>query len=199
MRSFFYNLDKTILDSQINHNTKLRDFCYEVRDFVLEGKFSNYKNLKVILDYWGHPDNYVSKMTGMKEGTVRQARRNISNDLYELFGYDFFEVIGIGDSRALKEGNYRLYLARMGYDSSNFLYREMIADIRTKGEVVDDIDISTCTSEIRFLVNHSKQTISRELDNLDKTKLIYLIRMLDNETGSPLNIRNLIKCFEKGV
>lgn len=197
MRSFFYMLDKTIEQSQINHNKKLEDFCYDVRDYINKGTFTKYKKVKTILGYWGQPDYYVAEKTGMKDGAVRQARRNLSNELYELFGYDFFNIIIIGDDEALKEGGYRLYLAKMGYSSGNFLYREMISDIRNRGSIDDDIDISSCALEIQFLVRHSKQSIEEELSMLDKEKLIYLIRMLDNEVGSPLSIRNLIKCFEK--
>ena len=199
MRSFFYNLDKVLLDSQTNHNRRLTDFCHEVKGYVLEGSFSNYKKVKTILGYWGQPDYYVSDRTGIKEGTVRQARRNLSNELYELFGYDFFEVISIGDDKALREGEYRLYLAKMGYDSNNFLYRDLVSSIRMKGRVLDDIDVSTCKAEIQFLVRHAKQSVEREMESLNNDKLLYLIRMLDNEVDTPVNIRNLIKCFEKGV
>ena len=51
--------------------------------------------------------------------------------------------------------------------------------------------------EIQFLLKHSKNTIEKELSMLDKNKLAYLIRMLNNESGSISNIHNLVRCFEK--
>ena len=197
MRSFFYSLDKTIEDAKVKGNTELCEFCNDVRSFVLEGTFTGYKKVKTLLDYWGEPDNYVAKMTGMKEGTVRQARRSLSNELYELFGYDFFEVIFSGSETAISEGRNRLYIAKMGFSADSFLYREFINDIISKGELRNDIDISTCMLEIQFLVKYSKQSINRELEFLDVNKLVYLIRMLNNEVGLPSNIRSLIKYFEK--
>ena len=192
-------MDNAISDAQENSNTDLRSLCYDVKDFVLEGTFTNYKKVKMLLSYWGYPDNYVSKMTGMKEGTVRVARRNLSNELYELFGYDFFEVISIGDKRAISDGKARLDLVRKGFSADNFLYRDLIMQICSQSEVDDDIDVKDCAPEIRFLVYHSKQNIGRELARLNMNKLAYLIRMLNNETGTLLNIHNLIKCFEKEI
>lgn len=199
MRSFFYNLDKLDYECDLNHNKDLKNFCAEVREFIKRGSFTGYKKANILLMHWGSPDCTVSKLTGIKESTVRQGRRKMSNDLYELFGYDFFEIVGVGDAKAIREGKYRLDLARMGFDSNNFLYHELKLAIQSDASVVDDIDISTCKAEIHFLVKHSKQSISRELACLDKNKLLYLIRMLNNETGSSMNIRNLIRCFEEGV
>ena len=198
MRSFFYNLDRMMLESQ-DDNKMLYDFCVEVKNFIMKGTFTGYKKVDTVLAYWGHQDSFVSEMTGMKEGTVRQARRNMSNELYELFGYDFFEVVSAGDSKAIKEGSYRLYLAEKGYKSDNFLYRELITQIKAGEESDEAIDVSTCASEIQFLVRHSKQSIEREMSMLDINKLSYLVKMLDNEVDTPLNIRYLIKCFEKEI
>lgn len=199
MRSFFYKLDTLSYDAVSSENKQLQNLCYDVKDFILEGTFTRYKKVKTILSYWGHPDNYVTKMTNMKESTVRVARRNLSNELYELFGYDFFEVVRDGDDKSISEGRARLSLAKRGFHSENFLYRELIDTVRSKALVEDDINITSCANEIQFLLRHSKQNIEKELSHLDLGKLLYLIRMLDNETGSITNIYNLIKCFEREV
>lgn len=197
MRSFFYNLDKTISDAEVNRKYDLRDFCYEVRGFVLEGTFTKYKKVKTIMGYWSYPDTYVSKMTGMAESTVRVTRRNLSEELYGLFGYDFFQVISIGDEKAITEGKGRLLLARRGYNASEYLSQDLILAISSKSKIDDTIDVKSCASEIQFLVRHSKQTIEEEISHLDVNKLGYLIRMLNNETGSLTDIQKLIKCFDK--
>lgn len=197
MRSFFYNLDSVISDSQNTHNKELYSLCYDVKQFVMEGTFTNYKKVKTILGYWGEPDSYVSKMTGMKEGTVRVTRRNLSNELYEIFGYDFFNIISVGDSKAISDGRYRLDLASKNISANKYLYQEFINTV-TNGSVLDDsIDIKSCAMEIQFLIKHSRNSIEKELEMLDKDKLAFLIRMLNNESGSITNIYNLVRCFEK--
>lgn len=197
MRSFFYNLDKVLSMSQSSRNKELYSLCYDVKQFVMEGTFTNYKKVKLLLSYWGETDSYTSSMTGMKEGTVRVTRRNLSNELYELFGYDFFNVILIGDKKAITEGRYRLGLASKNISADKYLYRELISDINFNSEYDDNIDIKSCALEIQFLLKHSKNTIEKELSMLDKNKLAYLIRMLNNESGSISNIHNLVRCFEK--
>lgn len=197
MRSFFYNLDKVLSDAYSNHNDELYNLCYDVKQFVLEGSFTRYKKVKLLLGYWGETDKYTASMTGMKEGTIRVTRRNLSNELYELFGYDFFNVISIGDKKAISDGRYRLGLVRKDISADKFLYREFINEATFGSKRNDDIDIKSCGMEIQFLVKHSKNSIKKELEMLDKDKLAYLIRMLDNESGSILNIHNLVRCFEK--
>lgn len=197
MRSFFYNLDKTMSDARINRNNELYKLCDDVKQYVLEGSFTNYKKVKMLLSYWGEPDSFVTSMTGMKEGTVRVTRRNLSNELYELFGYDFFNAIAIGDKKAISEGVYRLGLVKKDISADKFLYREFINDIFRGSEYNDDIDIKSCAMEIQFLLKHSKSSIEKELELLDKDKLAYLIRMLNNESGSISNIHKLVRCFEK--
>lgn len=197
MRSFFYRLDSMTSDAQTSRNLMLQELCYDIKNYVMSGDFTDYKKVKTILNFWGYPDNYVTKMTGMKEATVRVARRNLSNELYEQFGYDFFEVVGIGDEKAIAEGRARLNLVRKGFSADRYLSFDLIQNICSKAEMVDDVDITSCAFEIQFLVRHSKQSLERELAMLDVNKLAYLIRLLNNETGSLSTIHKLVKCFEK--
>lgn len=184
-------------DAYQNKNFDLQNLCYDIKGFVMTGSFTNYKKVKVLLNYWGYPDNYVSKMTGMKEPTVRVARRNLSNELYELLGYDFFEVVGIGDKKAIEEGRERLNLAKKGFSADSFLSHDLIQSICSRAKIIDDVDITSCGFEIQFLVRHSKQSLEKEMSMLDIDKLAYLIRLLNNETGSLSTIHKLVKCFEK--
>lgn len=197
MRSFFYNLDKTIEYAQVENNKELYKFCYEVKNFIIGGSFTRYKKVSTLMSYWGEPDSFVAKMTGMKESTIRVTRRNLSNELYEQFGYDFFSLVQIGDKNSIKEGTYRFDLAKKEISSGNFLYRELIDQISRGVFIEEAIDIKSCALEIQFLVRHSKKAIEKEIEMLDKNKLAYLIKMLDNEVDTHSNIYNLVKCFER--
>lgn len=197
MRSFFYSLDKAIEDSSNSKNFELRNFYYDVKTYVMQGNFTRYKKVKELLKYWGQTDSYVSKVTGMKEGTVRVTRRNLSNELYEKLGYDFFTVTSDGSSNALKEGMFRLSLAKKEISSDKYLYNELIDEINRNSEPRSDIDITSCTSEIQFLYRHSRRNIEKEMSMLDKEKLAYIIKMLDNEEDTFSNIYNLVKLMER--
>lgn len=197
MRSFFYCLDRVSSDAYNSSNKELCELCYDIKQFVLGGTFTRYKKAGLLLSYWGETDRYVSSMTGMKESTVRVTRRNLSNALYELFGYDLFTVIAVGDRRAIAEGRNRLKLVSRDISADSFLYREFIDSIIRGTSCSSDVDIRSCASEIQFLVRHSRNTIAREIALLDRNKLAYLIRMLNNEEGSVSSISNLVKCFEK--
>lgn len=197
MRSFFYNLDKAIDESNYLKNYELRNFYYDVRDFILKGTFTRYKKVNQILDYWGESDSYVSKMTGMKESTVRVTRRNLSKELYELFGYDFFNLVSQGTDEAIEKGRVRLSLADKNICADTFIYREIIDTIKRKSTGNENIDIDSCIFEIQFLMKHSKGTVEKEMSMLDMDKLAYIIKMLDNEVDTFPNIIKLVQQFER--
>lgn len=197
MRSFFYNLDKTMSDAKDNGDKNLYRLCCDVKSFVCEGTFTNYKKAKTLMRYWGDSNSYVSKMTGLKESSIKATRRDLSVQLYELFGYDFFTVISKGNIEAVKEGLYRLSLASKSVSADKYLYRELIDSIVYGSELDSDIDFNSCAFEIQFLVKHSKKSIEEEMSMLDKNKLAYLIRMLDNEEGKFSDIHELIRKFER--
>ena len=197
MRSFFYNLDSTILLANTSRNVELFKLCQDVKNYVMSGSFTKYKKAKTLLSFWGEPDSLVESMIGMKQSTVRVTRRNLSNELYEIFGYDFFTLISVGGTREIAEGRYRLNLAIKTISADTYIYRELINKINSSSGYNDDIDIKSCALEIDFLLRHSKQRVEKELENLDMDKLAYLIRMLNNESGSISNIHNLVKCFER--
>lgn len=187
-----------ISDARATKNSELLKLGQDIMDYVMSGDFTRYKKAKTILRTWNWTDEAAAFSTGMKQSTIRVARRNLSNELYELFGYDFFKVVGLGDKKAVADGRGRLDLVIRGFNAEEFLSYDLISSIFAKSDASDDIDINTCGQEIQFLVRHSKQSIEDELSVLDCNKLAYLIRMLNNETGSLTNIRKLVNCFERG-
>lgn len=199
MRSFFYQLDAMSRDAKQDDNLDLLVLCGDVKSYIMEATFTKYKKAKTILGVWGMTYSEASFATGMKGSTIREARKKLSNELYELFGYDFFTVVGEGSKKAISEGRARLNLAKRGFRAEEFIPQEVLRGILSKAEVGggEDIDVTSCGAEIQFLVRHSKQNIEYEMSKLDINKLVYLIKMLNNEADTLSNIRRLVGCFER--
>lgn len=197
MRSFFYRLDKMIEKAEIDKNEKLFFFCRDVKEYIMKGTFTRYKKVETYLDYWGETDSYMSARTGIKESTIRVTRRDLSNALYELFGYDFFTILEKGDKESITEGLYRLALASKQISSKTYVHRSIIHDIRDGAVDMEFLDLEDCRNEIEFLSRHSLKRIEKELSMLDKNKLAYLLGMLDNEKGSSKDIVHLVKRLER--
>ena len=197
MRSFFYRLDKLIEKSENDKNEKLYFFCRDVKDFIMKGTFTRYKKVEIYLDYWGEPDSYMADRTGIKEGTIRVTRRELSNTLYELFGYDFFSVLEKGDKESITEGLYRFALASKKISSRTYVYRGIADEIKKKANRLEYLDLNDCHNEIEFLSRHSIKRVEKELSMLDVDKLGYLLNMLDNEEGTSQDIIHLVKRLER--
>lgn len=199
MRSFFYQLDSMFEDAKRDDNLDLLVLCQDVKSYIMEASFTRYKKVKTVLGAWGMTDREASFATGMKEAAIRVARRNLSNSLYEILGYDFFTVVGEGSKKAISEGRARLNLAKRGFRAEEFIPSDVLRGILSKAEVGsgEDIDVTSCGAEIQFLVRHSKQNIEYEMSKLDINKLVYLIKMLNNEADTLSNIRRLVGCFER--
>lgn len=197
MISFFRNLDSLTREASSCKNEELVSFCSQIRKYIMSADFTKYKKAKEILSYWGEPDSSVALMVGMKESTVRVTRRNLSIELYEKFGYDFFTLLEEQSKKSLEEGKFRFEVAKDLRSASSFIPFDILNAIRLDGSMAEEFDIKECGDEIRFLVKYSKQNIERELGTLDKNKLMYLTRMLDGLTGSPAEIYKLIRLFIK--
>lgn len=196
-RSFFYSLDRIMETSKDEGNTEVYKICEELKEFIKSATFTRIKDSRLILGYWGEPDSYVEDVTGKSANSIRQLRLRLSKQLYELLGYDFFGLLEEGSQKSLRECIFRMRLASKDLEAKRYLYRELIDTVKANSEVDDEIDITTCKNEIQFLVKHSRSALASEMSTLDMNKLNYLIRMLDNETGSLGNIYNLTKCFDR--
>lgn len=195
--TFFYIMREVTREAQDNGNSELYMFCNELIAFMQKGTFTNYRKARELLMYWDCPISYIAERNGMSESAVKNALRTMSEDIYSYLGYDFFRLLYKGDDKSLDEARFRVRIAEKGYNSQSFVFSDVILRAKREGIPVNDIEVSSCAEEIKFLLNHSKQRVDRELANLDMDKLLYLIRMLDNEVDSPLNMRNFIKLFEK--
>lgn len=195
MKSFFLSLDDSISTAKYNANEKQYNLCMDIKTYLLNSNYSNYKNLKLFMSYWGEPDSYMAKMTGMKESTIRVTRRNLSNLLYDKFGYDFFSLLNSGDNLLLAEAKSRFELVKKDVDSDSYVLR--LVKEECVGVIGDALySIRDCSNEIKFLVKHSIPMIKNEISSLDKGKLLYLLSILDGNDGSIQDRVRFIKVLE---
>lgn len=200
-RSFFYNLKKILEDNRKGYyDDDLYYLCIQVRNCVLSGDLTNHKNASKLLPYWDKPDCDVEKATGINSNTVRSARKKMSKQLYEKFGYDFFQVITLGGKEGLIEGAYRLDLVKRNVSCWSFFSRDLIEklvgnDKSDKGESLS-YDLENCAVEIQFLLKYSNSRIDKELSVLDGKKLAYLLQVLDGTAGNTSDRVSLARSLE---
>ena len=202
-RSFLRNMDLLRREILKTKNREQSDIWLEVKDFMLTGHYSSYKQCSelVRMSLSGYDDSYIARSFNIEEGTVRIHKRNISNELYALFGKDFFELFDNFSS------NKKQIISRVGYakcfdKSSTDLLPDVIPAMVSTSvgleEPLESINLDSCHREISFLVRHSLSKIKEEFRSLDLLKLEYLIGVLNRKSGTVEDRRELLALLIKG-
>lgn len=201
-KSFFRNMG--LLKKQIvgSKNKEQGDIWLEVRSFMLSGCYSSYKQCKdlVSMIMSGYNDSYIARSFNVEETTVRIHKRNVSNDLYNLFGNDFFDLFEDFSSNK-EEIKLRLVSAKLCNSGANDLLPDVISAMVSSSigieEPLNNIDLNSCHREISFLVRHSLDKIRNEFKGLDTLKVEYLLRVLNGKAGSAKDRQELITLLYK--
>ena len=202
-RSFFRNMDLLRKEIVKTKNKEKGDIWLEVKDFILTGCYSSYKQCSELVGMVlsGYSDSYIARNFNVEENTVRIHKRNISNELYALFGKDFFDLFENFQS------NKKLILARLNNakycdKSFNDLLPDVISALVSTSigieEPLDYIDLNSCHKEISFLVRHSLDKIKGEFRGLDVLKLEYLTRVLNRKSGTVNDRQELLALLIEG-
>lgn len=202
MRSFFRNL--TLVKEKVleDRDRQLGEFYNNLKKFVDSGKYSSYSKKEGLLSCIDMSDSEASEVLGSTPGSIRVSRRNMSNELYETLGYDFFELLLNGDKDGLEEAKERLDYADNGFSASSFIGRDVTSLVRSEynrnigkeEEVTYSLD--DCLSEIAFLKDHSLKVIEGEFSLLDFRKVMYLLDILDGKEGTYKNYKYLVDIFK---
>lgn len=202
-RSFLRNMDLLRREIVKTKNKEQGDIWLEVKDFVLSGRYSSYKQCSELVEMVlsGYNDSYIARSFNIEEGTVRIHKRNISNELYAIYGKDFFELFDNFSSNK-KQIISRVSYAKCFDKGSNDLLPDIISAMVSTSigveEPLDFIDLDSCHKEISFLVRHSLSKIKEEFKGLDILKLEYLIKVLNRKSGTVNDRQELLALLIKG-
>ena len=159
-----------------------------VQKFMEDGSFSTYKKAGTLcrLEMTGYSDERIAEYLNIKETTLRVHKRNISIELFNLFGEDFFDLLSDYD-RNSKELILRTKIVCIKNDDINKLIpTEITSYIDSKAVGLKDVDysLSSCDDEISFVLRHSVSKLKTEMDLLDMRKLKYVLGLLRSECGT---------------
>lgn len=191
LKEYYYNnvREKMMPSTKLK---ELREIYNSVYDFVVSGSYTSIKIGKKVIRYalLGKKDKEVAKLLGKDEHRIRDARKRISDSLYSIYGYDFFDLVYNGD---YDECNRRIFVVgELSKRPVDYVPLDII-DVLGSKECKGTYDIVDCFDEVNFLVNNCKASIERQLAYLDMDKLCYLIKVLDGTKGTVSDKYDLIK------
>lgn len=199
MVSFFGGLEKSkvIVESDIYRFKLWKD----VYTYAYSGVYCTAKHTDTTLIHLGTKSSDAAESCGISSGTVRYNRKSLSDALYERFGYDFFEILTQGDKVALTS-----LATLVDMQVNSVTARSVVPDsVLQSIDLLDSVEsivgltVGDCVEEVLFLKEFSSSALEGRLSKLNKTKLNYLVSLLNQEGGSPKDCALAYTLITKGV
>lgn len=177
MKSFFSQLDSALVT--YSWDSERVEFLGELKGYIQFGSCISYKNKMQYLPLWGEKSVDVAKILGVNPGTVRGARSLMSEELYGLFGRDFFTVL----EKDLKAAVRRFYVIQHNRETL-FIpgFSQLLPQFDAEFDI-DGVSFKDCRKEAEFLKKYTKKGIEKEFAGLDQKKLCYVLSLLGEENG----------------
>lgn len=171
----------------------------EINNFVRGCSYTSCKIGKRVLECItnGQPDKEIALSLGVTEERVRGVRKQLSDELYAIYGTDIFELI------SEYRQNYEVIRNRLDYalhfsdGVHNLVCSEVIRGMYSYGKKsAKSYDLRECSEELDFLIKYSVKNIENNLGLVDKDKLAYLFEVLNGTKGSRDDRIKLMKSLD---
>lgn len=198
--NFFRNMLKCKEEIYNKKDRLSADAYLKVKKFVEGGEYSKVKKAgsmaKLILS--GYSNDYIANHFEISSNTVRVEKNQMSVELYRIFPADFFaKLVNYRENREFVDDC--LYSLRTyNLKSSDFVLSDVLMSVRFFEESSEDYDLVDLSNEIDFLLRYSKLFLDKELEDIDKFKLKFLVEIIDGKKGNPSLRSKVIKELNKG-
>lgn len=191
---FFNEIDFAIKTQLDLGNAETASFLSEVKQWGLAGSYSKYYKAKPFLELIGIPDSETAQLLGMKESTVRVTRRNLSKEIMELLGDDFFTKISQNGVKGLEDARSRFSFAQRPKTTAELLPANVARaiEVHVEDEESKEFTLNDCRDEVVFVVNASIPVQVAKVGNLDPEKIKFLCALLDGKIGLVQDRINLV-------
>lgn len=153
-----------------------------LEDFVYGGSYTKYRNKDLFLSMETYDDKFIARKLNMTVAGVRQTRKRLSEEVYNLLGNDVIERILYGDEHACELVSDNIMLLKT---SSNEEF--VLSEIKERlvnayiGDGSSEFNLRDCKNEMTFLSLFTISRFSSLVEKLDSEKLNYIIRLLDGQ------------------
>lgn len=194
MRSFF----KAMLDCREEIYEKrdrpAADIYSTVESFLKEGNYSSYRNANALAEMKlnRRTDTYIATQLGISEATVRVHTRNVSNELYSIFGASFLSQLSNYKENRDFVNSVMYRIKYRGKMAISYILSDVVLAIKGNQPNNQSYELQDCHQEIDFLRRYSNQFLQSAMHEVDMDKLKFLIGVLDGKAGKPEDWYGLI-------
>lgn len=185
MASFFVEYDMAEKAMRERKDLKRLKLLSEVKAFAKSCTYTRRKHATDVIYYWTKESKDVAVLTGLKDGDIRGIKTQVSKQLFEIFGRDFFDKICNGSDEDFMDCHFKFKSVTNTKDAYYFFPREYIDIIREDDVSIKEFDVKDCAEEYKFLKSFCMQNFRGKIRTLDKDKLCFLLNILEGKAGSP--------------
>lgn len=203
-RNFFSRFKNLKVDISNSRNRKAGELWLRLQNVLLNGNYSTIKKSNDCVRLWlgGYNDEVIGMKMNIKENSVRLIRKNISDELYDLLGDDFFELFEDFEKNESIIEKKVFMLEHLSKGKVLSVAEEIPLDvysmIRTelRGTELYDFNLDDCKGEINFLRRYSRQNIIGDLHELNLEKVRFLLEVAEGKAGSLDTQYEIFKAME---
>lgn len=184
-----------------------RALLSDVVNYVLDGGFSKYSRAKELISTQsvatgadGRTAKVCAELMGISENNFIKKRTQISNELYSLFGDDFF--VRLSYSPLQRSLGALVHNTITGVEVFDYVNRDVVARVHWKSleehTDKDVYDVRDCRNELEFLKTYSLPKMWSEFKELDAGKLNYLLSLLEGK-GPVRDREGLLHVLTQGI
>ena len=172
--NFFKQLELASSYMLSSRNEEAYALLVKVNKFVDEGSYVKSKRRKQFLGFRFLPEDEIAQTMGITNASVRRLRMEVSNILFELFSEKFFDILYSGNIEKCKS-IFSIVSGELSLEEiCSYSVSLLISKIPSKEK---EFEVGECFEELKFLAKHSNQVMNKELKDLDKEKLAYLVKL----------------------
>lgn len=172
-------------------------------DFLKTGRYSSYRKAnelsKMILS--GCTSQVIASQLGISEATVRNHTMSVSNELYRLFGQNFFDKLANYSENKLDVDTVMYRIKHLDKTAVSYILSDTLSAIRSQAGLYSyDYNIKDCSNEVDFLRRYSRMFMVASMERVDVRKLSYILDILDGKCGTPEDWNSLVSILtEEGL
>lgn len=187
MRSFYRSMLDCRGEIYKKRDRAAADVYSSVEKFLKDGKYSTYRkaNELSIMRLSNYSEEAMAAQLGVNVGTVRTHTRNVSNELYQLFGTNFFDMLSNYAEYRLKVDAVLYRVKHQGDMAVTHVLPDVVSAVKDSVTGTRSFPLGECSQELDFLRRYSRSFLSEALKEVNINKLMYLIDILDGNKGSP--------------
>lgn len=195
MANLFKTLDIKRKEYVEKGDTSALTILSRLEGYVESGQYSKYKFATKFFAYRNLTAKEAGELLGTTAESVKRRRHELSSEAWRLIGSDFFDRLDSGDYTTCNSIMDFLVGDHVGSTFLPLGTSSLIESIATSDELKASkgmSELSSYVDEVNFLVTISSPYIKARVSNLDISKLLYAIGVLQGTLGTSTEHANLV-------